>query len=343
MNTQGLINSAREEADDKASPPLWSDSYLVQLAAEAEMEAARRARLLKDASTAAVCSYAVSQGDQYITLDPRVIFIREAKIASKTLPLWRVHKADIDMMFSDWDNTVNLGDVTRFIVDKETGKVWFDGQFPTSDTVRLLVIREPLLPLSVPTVAIGSSVVHNEGGLGVLTITYGVPGVAGNSLTFAVVGTTGAGHENRAASVAWDGTTLTLTLGTDGAGAYSATKNTFAAVATLIAAVVGNPFTAINSSDATDYFTGTSSTAFTNGAALSGTTTNPEIAARYHNGLVNWMLFRMFSKQDAETNDPKKAANALERFEEEFGKKSAAIDEKYIEDNYGYDGYDGVF
>lgn len=343
MITADLITQARLEADDKGSPPLWSDAELVVFAAQAESEAARRARLLKDASTAAVCTYAVTQGTQSITLDPRVMFIRSLKIASKTLPLQRVHCADMDSSFPDWDVTDLMGDVNRFIVDKETGKVWFDGPFPAADTVKLVVVREPLVALSVPTVAAAASAVHNEGGLGVLTITYGVPGVAGNSLTFAVVGTTGSGHENRAASVAWDGTTLTLTLGTDALGAYDATKNTFDAVAALIAAVVGNPFTAVNTSDAADYFTGTSSTSFTGGAALSGTATNPEISPRWHYGLINWMLFRMFGKQDAETNDPDKANGALAKFEQEFGKKSSAIDERYIEENYGYDGYDGVF
>lgn len=343
MITADLITQARLEADDTKLPPLWSDAELVVFAAQAESEAARRARLLKDASTAAVCQYAVAQGDQTITLDPRVIFIRTLKIASKTLPLIRTHLQYMDGAFPGWEVTDQLGDVNRFIVDKETGKVWFDAPFPASDTVNLVVVREPLLPLAVPTVAAAASVVHNEGGLGVLTITYGVPGVAGNSLTFAVVGTTGAGHENRAASVAWDGTTLTLTLGTDGVGAYDATKNTFDAVATLINAVIGNPFLAVNSSDVSDHFTGTSSTAFTGGAALSGTTTNPEIAPRWHYGLINWMLFRMFGKQDAETNDPEKATKVLDAFEAEFGKKSSAIDERYIEENYGYDGYDGVF
>jgi hypothetical protein len=56
----------------------------------------------------------------------------------------------------------------------------------------------------------------------------------------------------------------------------------------------------------------------------------PEIPARYHRSLRFWMAFRAYSKQDAEANDPKKAIDSLSMFEQEFGKKSAAIDETWI-------------
>jgi hypothetical protein len=340
VTTQQLIDLFRDLADDKALPYLWSDFVMTQYAAEAEMEAARRARLLKDSSTAAVCQYAVTAGQQKITLDPRVIFIRSVKIGSKTIPLSRFHRTDMDFTFPDWDNTVNLGDVNRFIPDRDSGVLWFDGQFPASDTVYLTVVREPLTALTIPTAAVAAKVVTNMGGAGVLTTTSNVPGTAGNSFVLTFVAGVG---NNVALSKTWDGTTLTVTLGTTAGGALDATKNTFVLIAVLINAVVGNPFTAVNTSSIADFVTGASSTAFTGGAALGGSTVNPEIPARYHMSLVNWMLFRAFGKQDTETNDPKKAQDALVEFEKEFGKKSSAIDEKYIEDNYGYDGYDGVF
>lgn len=57
---------------------------------------------------------------------------------------------------------------------------------------------------------------------------------------------------------------------------------------------------------------------------------SPEIAPRFHRALRHWMLFRAYSKQDSQANDPKKAADALALFEQEFGKKSGAIDENWI-------------
>lgn len=64
---------------------------------------------------------------------------------------------------------------------------------------------------------------------------------------------------------------------------------------------------------------------------MDDTDMKPEIAPRHHRSLRFWMLYRAYSKQDSEANDPKKAADSLALFEQEFGKKSAAIDEAWIE------------
>lgn len=58
---------------------------------------------------------------------------------------------------------------------------------------------------------------------------------------------------------------------------------------------------------------------------------SPEIAPRMHRSLRYWMMFRAYSKQDSQANDPKKAAESLALFEQEFGKKSSALDETWIE------------
>lgn len=144
MTLQDLIDSFRDEADDKQAPQLWSDSILTLYANEGQMEAVRRSRLIVDASDPTVCTYSVAINDQKITLDPRVIMVRDVRIASKTFPLKRVHRKDIDKVFPGWDSTVNLGDVIAFVPDKETGKVWFNSPFPAADTVTLDVLREPL-------------------------------------------------------------------------------------------------------------------------------------------------------------------------------------------------------
>jgi len=43
------------------------------------------------------------------------------------------------------------------------------------------------------------------------------------------------------------------------------------------------------------------------------------------------MMHRAYLKKDADANDPKKAADSLALFEQEFGRKSSAIDEVWIE------------
>lgn len=55
----------------------------------------------------------------------------------------------------------------------------------------------------------------------------------------------------------------------------------------------------------------------------------PEIRTEYHPALVKWMLYRAYSKQDADLFDPNKAANALAEFEREFGRRSSARNERW--------------
>lgn len=57
----------------------------------------------------------------------------------------------------------------------------------------------------------------------------------------------------------------------------------------------------------------------------------PEINPRYHRSLRYWMAHRAYLKPDEETYDPKRAGEMLALFENEFGKKSSAIDEMWIE------------
>lgn len=61
----------------------------------------------------------------------------------------------------------------------------------------------------------------------------------------------------------------------------------------------------------------------------------PEIRPHLHESLLFWMLYRAYSKQDAETKDDGKASANLALFENEFGKKSSAIDETWIQHEQG--------
>ncbi len=69
----------------------------------------------------------------------------------------------------------------------------------------------------------------------------------------------------------------------------------------------------------------------------------PEIRSRFHLNLVPWMLYRAYSKQDAETIDLKKAGAFLAEFEAEFGKRSSAIDELWLEREHDFIEAEGNF
>lgn len=59
-------------------------------------------------------------------------------------------------------------------------------------------------------------------------------------------------------------------------------------------------------------------------------TDEPEIREEHHRSLVNWMLYRAYSRQDADMFDPNKAAIALKQFESEFGARVSARNEEWM-------------
>ena len=158
MNLRDLILLFRTEVDDVAEPYLWSDEELGEYATDAQNEACRRARLLIDSSTTAVCQYNVLAGDPWITLDPRVIFVRRARVASRTPRLSRLSYRDLDAI-PGWE--AQTGTVQSFITDMETGKLRLYKYWPADDplpvppatatvmdTLNLTVVRLPLTDLT---------------------------------------------------------------------------------------------------------------------------------------------------------------------------------------------------
>lgn len=69
----------------------------------------------------------------------------------------------------------------------------------------------------------------------------------------------------------------------------------------------------------------------------------PEIPADYHLGLVNFMLARGYDKLDPDTMSKAKVEKYTGLFEEQFGKRSSAVDETWIQHEHGYDELEGLF
>ena len=207
MKLRALMDLFRQEVDDLTEPLLWRDAELIDYANDAQNEAVRRARLLIDSSTAGICTLAFTTASGLLMLDPRVLFIRKARLAGQK-PLLRMTLQDMEAQNPYWQDE-SVGRARFFVTDFETGRLLLWPQPDTAGTLLLTVVRDPLLEMN----------------------------------------------------------------------------------------------------DDQD---------------------TPEIAPRYHRALRYWMLARAYGKQDSEANDPKKGAEALALFEQEFGKKSAAIDEVWI-------------
>lgn len=209
MKLGELINLFRSEVDDVTEPFLWSDEEAIEYANDAQNEATRRARLLVDSSTPAVCQMAVTVASAgLVALDPRVQFVRQVRFAGR-LPLRRMSMQDIASCNPYWQDAAP-SIPTVFIPDYESGKLLFWPP-PVADLTALMtIVRDPL-------------------------------------------------------------------------------------------------------------------------AEMNDTEDTPEIPPRFHRSLRYRMMERAYGKQDAEANDPKKAAESAALFEQEFGRKSSAIDETWIQ------------
>lgn len=220
MNLGELRTAFRNDVDDTEAPYLWSDSDFERYLNDAEREAARRARLLIDSDTSATSSISVLSGTSSYALDSRVIFIRRAKLSSRTKPLTMANQRDMDEQIPGWESST--GTPTHYITDRRTGYISLYPSPTANATLSLTVVRLPLVDMA---------------------------------------------------------------------------------------------------SDADV----------------------PEINARYHESLLHWVKYKAYLKKDPETLNEQEAKKHLDLFEQEFGQKSSAIEEEWIERQQQSDPYDGTF
>ena len=95
MKASKLIEVFRRDIRDTVKPYLVSDDAALLYLNEAQIEAARRARLITD-STSPVATASVSAGDPDVEIDPRVVSIRRIRLASKTEQLRKIQAREMD-------------------------------------------------------------------------------------------------------------------------------------------------------------------------------------------------------------------------------------------------------
>lgn len=154
MKLRELIELFRQEVDDLTEPQLWSDAEVIDYANDAQNEACRRARLLVDSSTTAIVQLAYTTSG-LLTLDPRVLFVRRARLAGQR-PLTRKNMQDMESLDPYWQDR-SASTPLVFIPDYETGKLLIWPPPLVAGTVLMTVVRDPLAEMSsdqnVPEVA----------------------------------------------------------------------------------------------------------------------------------------------------------------------------------------------
>lgn len=142
MKLRELISLWRADVDDTVEPYKWTDKEAIEYANDAELEAARRARLLVDSTTVQFCTLSATVANNgLVTLDPKVLFVRRARIDGYR-PMHRMNMQDMDANNPYWqDGAANRPSV--FIPDYETGKLQF-WPFPDATySIQLTVVRDP--------------------------------------------------------------------------------------------------------------------------------------------------------------------------------------------------------
>lgn len=146
MNLAGLIREYRREADDNAQPYFVADDDLMDFANEAEEEACRRALLLRDSTTAAVCTVAITAGNPVFTLHASVIDVLRVKMASETVPLAIVPQDEMDRVNVGWDTMT--GKPRAVVAGRDTGKLRLWPSPTVNETLALTVTRLPVAEMN---------------------------------------------------------------------------------------------------------------------------------------------------------------------------------------------------
>jgi len=303
MILQDIATVFRELADDVETDYLWSDTFVDRVANEAQAEACRRSRLLLDETTAAVCQIPVVAGTAIYNVDPRVLFIRRAKLAAQEQPLAKIHPRDLDRHYPGWETNQATTPMTWAPV--ENHKLRLVDKPDADDTLNLIVVRLPLAPMTR----------------------------VGTGTALAVTGITSAGGVATAVLAAPDATLATgasvLIAGANQSPYNGSVVITAVDTSTFTYAVAGSP-----ASPATGTIT----------YAPQTVDVGPEIDERFHLRLVDWMLYRAFMSRDRqEKYNPDEAKVRLAEFEAEFGQRSSAIDETWINREHGYQEFEGLY
>jgi hypothetical protein len=148
MNLGDLRADSRAEIDDNTAQPLVPDADIDRFLNEAVLEVTMRARTLQD-SRQPFCTIAVKAGQQRYELDPKILLVRRAKLASKpdNTPLVMTTMSMLDRYYPSWDDPGFTGAPLYGCTNKDYSDHLTLYVAPTpnvNDTLHLTVWRMPL-------------------------------------------------------------------------------------------------------------------------------------------------------------------------------------------------------
>jgi hypothetical protein len=150
MNFSEIDALARYElADDigagSADAAVTPDAMLA-FVNEAVNEACRRARILVDSSTAAICQIPIVAGTSVYTFDERIIFIKRGMITGGKKALNKASHVIMDENIQGWEG--HTGEAETFVTGLYSNKLRLYKVPNSNGMLNLTVIRTPLVALA---------------------------------------------------------------------------------------------------------------------------------------------------------------------------------------------------
>lgn len=148
MTLADLILEARTSLDDLIVPYLWSDADILSYINPSIERLCQDAYLIFDDYTTAIVTIPVTAGVYYYPKDSRIIRVREVRMDLQTYPLTMRTRDWLEHHYPTW-TTATAGDPKIVCENIRTGYIRLIPTPLRNDTMRLVVYRLPLVPLSL--------------------------------------------------------------------------------------------------------------------------------------------------------------------------------------------------
>lgn len=135
--------------DIKPQSYLWSEEDFDAFLDEAIIEAARRAHLIVDSSSD-LTQVTLGAGELSCPLDPRIIFVRRARLVTARRKLNPALTRDLDQQVPEWESATASSPLV-YVPDWQSGALAVWPPSAIDDTLALTVVREPLAGLASDT------------------------------------------------------------------------------------------------------------------------------------------------------------------------------------------------
>lgn len=145
MDVAGFIAAFRSDLRDQQEGALWSDEDIVRYLNDAVNEAAERALLIEDSTSAECCEITLVPGTSTYALHASVIDVKRATFSGKLMARTSIEAEDESG--ASWEATTGA-EPRKYIVNGNASEIRILPEPTVAGTVRLTVYRTPLEPLT---------------------------------------------------------------------------------------------------------------------------------------------------------------------------------------------------